>query len=426
MPNINKHPLILAVLLFFISCTSKLSLYEEDTTEAQDTQEQPISKGEAQTFIKKHQTEFFKADASKVLFHQENGVLFTSVNVKTIFYKHSANLHLCRNDKGEVMGFISSAYMVKGADIDPNKPFCGIKFIWTLDGKLFKMQYYAYGKRVKDAEEAKQFIKEINELDRHLLSIFPDHKNNPTKSDFADWSKNSGGILPEIVIRGKGSTGYKPNYHLSALDSLIQKTGLNIHRLWKEKQRDRNAYDDYYRQTEGTPCNGDPIPNPRIAPQKRSGLKGGMFNSCVRRYKDGRCKPHKGIDLLNPYGAPVYAMYDGKVYPTDYELSKAGWVAVLRAKVNVNGVQQEVKIQYFHLQQDNRKTGRVKAGDIIGYQGDSGNLKDVIYGENKTVDSHVHIKIEKLIGNKKVLVDPLPYLATKIDPKTGIITQPCK
>ena len=89
-------------------------------------------------------------------------------------------------------------------------------------------------------------------------------------------------------------------------------------------------------------------------------------------------------------------------------------------------MQQEVKIQYFYLQQDNRKTGRVKAGDIIGYQGDSGNLKDVIYGENKTVDSHVHIKIEKLIGNKKVLVDPLPYLATKIDPKTGIITQPCK
>ena len=68
------------------------------------------------------------------------------------------------------------------------------------------------------------------------------------------------------------------------------------------------------------PCPGNPLKKMEVAPQKISGIKGGMFG-CTR-YSTRGCteggknypgrKKHKGIDLKNPYGDPVYAMYDGK------------------------------------------------------------------------------------------------------------------
>ena len=52
----------------------------------------------------------------------------------------------------------------------------------------------------------------------------------------------------------------------------------------------------------------------------------------------------------------------------------------------------KITIGYFHLQYSRRTSGNVKAGDIIGYQGTSGNLKGAI-ADKKTV-SHVHIKVK--------------------------------
>ncbi len=65
------------------------------------------------------------------------------------------------------------------------------------------------------------------------------------------------------------------------------------------------------------------------------------------------------------------------------------------------------------MQKDNRKSGIVKAGGIIGYQGDSGNLKNGI--AEGSAESHVHIKVK--VNGKTV--NPNNYLATKFDSNTG-------
>ena len=83
----------------------------------------------------------------------------------------------------------------------------------------------------------------------------------------------------------------------------------------------------------------------------------------------------------------------------------------------VNG--KTIRLVYFHLQKDKRASGTVKAGDIIGYQGVSGNLEAGIKKKNTT--SHVHVKAQK---NGKS-AEPLDHFKTKIDPKTGQLINPC-
>lgn len=82
-------------------------------------------------------------------------------------------------------------------------------------------------------------------------------------------------------------------------------------------------------------------------------------------------------------------------------------------------------ISYFHLRENDRELASnnplnyVKTGDIIGYQGDSGNLRSAI--SSGGVESHVHIEVR--IHNKSNswhynnfnLVDPRDYLSTDID-----------
>lgn len=165
------------------------------------------------------------------------------------------------------------------------------------------------------------------------------------------------------------------------------------------------------------PCPKNPIQDPIIAAQALSGKEGGrqgctrFGGGCVGL--DGRDAFHGGLDLENPFGAPVFAMYDGTVTAVDKEFKKAGWISYL--STNVNGI--NISIQYFHLQKENRISGQVKAGDIIGYQGDSGNLKSAIE-EGKAV-SHVHIKIK----NNSNILDPEDFIGSlKMDENNPIIT----
>lgn len=129
---------------------------------------------------------------------------------------------------------------------------------------------------------------------------------------------------------------------------------------------------------------------------------------------------HNGIDLKNPYGAPNYAMYDGiATLHTQYKKGKVpGAGHYVKVTSQIDG--KKVEILYFHMQKERRLSGTVKAVDIIRYQGDSGNLKRAI--KNHQSVSHVHIKV-KLDGK---VVDPISYLSTKIDSKTGKVTLPCK
>ena len=83
----------------------------------------------------------------------------------------------------------------------------------------------------------------------------------------------------------------------------------------------------------------------------------------------------------------------------------------------VNG--KTIRLVYFHLQKDKRASGTVKAGDIIGYQGVSGNLEAGIKKKNTT--SHVHVKAQE----NGASTEPLEHFKTKIDPNTGQVINPC-
>lgn len=179
-------------------------------------------------------------------------------------------------------------------------------------------------------------------------------------------------------------------------------------------------------EVEIKPCAGDPVPNPEIAPQTNSGIQGGMHDTCARKNKKYICKSirgskwHNGVDIKNPFGAPIFAIYDGnatKQTQRDDEgkLTGAGYYVAIVSQVNGK----RVRLVFFHLQEDNRITGNIQAGDIIGYQGVSGNLKSGI--ADGYTESHVHIKAQE----NGAPVNPLNHFNTKIDPITGQVTNPC-
>ena len=181
---------------------------------------------------------------------------------------------------------------------------------------------------------------------------------------------------------------------------------------------------DVWGNCEEKPCPGDPVPNPEIAPQTNSGMAGGLFGTCTRDHERFICAPkkrkHQGVDILNAPGKPIFAMYDGVArqqiqYDDDGNLTGAGYHIAVTSQVDGK----TVRHVYFHLQQANQASGPVKAGDIIGYQGDSGNLKSAI--EDGLTQSHVHVKVEEN-GEK---TDPLTYFKTKIDSETGELIQDC-
>ncbi|WP_420315978.1 M23 family metallopeptidase [Ekhidna sp.] len=171
---------------------------------------------------------------------------------------------------------------------------------------------------------------------------------------------------------------------------------------------------------ENAPCEGDPVPNPEIASQANSGVEGGM-HGCTRYGttcdENNRTKWHDGIDIENEYGNPVYAMYDGFIYNTLYQSSGYGYWTQIQSTVDGK----TIITQYAHLQKNGRITsGEVEAGDVIGYQGDSGNLSAAI--ANGSTVSHVHIGVLEHDGSNSwnyntnfEEVDPRDWLSTTID-----------
>jgi len=160
------------------------------------------------------------------------------------------------------------------------------------------------------------------------------------------------------------------------------------------------------------PCLGDLIKDPTIAPQKNSGIQGGMYGWT----RSGGKKFHGGLDIKNLFGEPIFAMYDGIATVRTQTDKKgkvigAGYYVNVATKIN----NKAVIISYFHLQNENRASGNIKAGDIIGYQGDSGNLKPAI--EQGLSVSHVHIQV-KVDG---INVAPYDFINTKFNTNDGTV-----
>ena len=101
---------------------------------------------------------------------------------------------------------------------------------------------------------------------------------------------------------------------------------------------------------------------------------------------------HHGIDIAAPAGQPIYAAADGKVINTDMSNQSFGnWVAIKHDISTKNGSSQIISL-YGHMRSFKVKAGQnVSQGDIIGYEGNTGNTTRKLYGPERGY--HIHFGI---------------------------------
>ncbi len=105
-------------------------------------------------------------------------------------------------------------------------------------------------------------------------------------------------------------------------------------------------------------------------------------------------KGHNGIDYALPMGTPVLAAADGIVYSAGIDSTGYGNCVMLKHAWNAGTV-------YAHLQNWNVVAGQsVKAGDVIGHSGNSGN----------STGPHLHFEYRLKYDDWKSATDPADFL----------------
>ncbi|HYF05616.1 MAG TPA: peptidoglycan DD-metalloendopeptidase family protein [Patescibacteria group bacterium] len=101
---------------------------------------------------------------------------------------------------------------------------------------------------------------------------------------------------------------------------------------------------------------------------------------------------HNGIDVAAPAGEPIYAAQAGQVIACDTgEASYGNWCAVKHKLETKNGTRQIITL-YAHLRKFVVSKGQnVKMGDLIGYEGNTGNTTRLLYGPHRGY--HLHFTI---------------------------------
>jgi len=119
-------------------------------------------------------------------------------------------------------------------------------------------------------------------------------------------------------------------------------------------------------------------------------IPGGKFSPGWGAARKGHT--HQGVDIFAPMGTPIYAPMDGKIQNTSGDLSG---LAVRFFDSNGN--------KYFmgHLSGQSGPNRAVKAGEVIGYVGNTGNAKGT--------SPHVHFQYHP---NGERAVDPYNLLTT--------------
>ena len=116
----------------------------------------------------------------------------------------------------------------------------------------------------------------------------------------------------------------------------------------------------------------------------------------------GGRRQHKGIDLAEPVGSPVYATADGMVSRADW-FSSYGLFISLEHGGNI-------QTRYGHLSRLNVAAGQsVHKGDLIGYVGTTG----------RSTGPHLHYEV-RIAG---VAVNPIPYMQGSAQPVLAANTQ---
>lgn len=98
---------------------------------------------------------------------------------------------------------------------------------------------------------------------------------------------------------------------------------------------------------------------------------------------------HNGIDIAAPASQPIYAAADGVVLYTDYsDASFGNWVAIKHTIATKGGNSQIITL-YGHFQSFKVAPGQhVSQGDLIGYEGNTGNTTKKLYGPERGYHLH--------------------------------------
>jgi len=101
---------------------------------------------------------------------------------------------------------------------------------------------------------------------------------------------------------------------------------------------------------------------------------------------------HNGVDIAGPAGTAVYAAADGTVVDTDQsDVSYGNWVAI-KHNISTSSGSDQIVTLYGHLRTIKVTPGQtVKQGDVIGYEGNTGNTTKKLYGPERGY--HVHFGV---------------------------------
>lgn len=98
---------------------------------------------------------------------------------------------------------------------------------------------------------------------------------------------------------------------------------------------------------------------------------------------------HNGLDIAAPAGKQIYAVYDGTVEDTGMGQGAYGnWVTI---RHTVTGGRQLITL-YAHMSSFKVKKGQqVKMGDLVGFEGNTGNTTRLLYGPHRGY--HLHFTV---------------------------------
>ena len=162
------------------------------------------------------------------------------------------------------------------------------------------------------------------------------------------------------------------------------------------------------------PCVGNPVKNPRIAEQNKTGINGGRKGNT----RSSGTQFHSGLDVKNDRGNPWFSPFSGNIEAFGYNEDLGHYVTIRFQKNDVYHT-----MQFGHLQENSwpPNGSSINAGDVIGIQGLSGNLRNAIR-TGATDDIHSHIIVRKRTGpgwntgaDYGDPLNPEEFLTTKFD-----------
>lgn len=111
---------------------------------------------------------------------------------------------------------------------------------------------------------------------------------------------------------------------------------------------------------------------------------------------------HNGIDIAAPAGTKIYSAGDGLVYAIGTGKAAYGNWVVIKHTLTKDSATFNIYTLYAHLQRSAVAVGQaVRGGDIIGYEGNSGNTTRLLYGPEAGYHLHFTIFDEEGFGIKK-------------------------